>query len=142
VTKYFVRSASDAPEKGPYSPKELARSLEKGLVGAKATARREDSDEWVPARDVVGAYLAERAEKRSARSSAATEHAMAAVPSARAPNIVVWTGVLMGVAGIALTAFFASSGRSSEIWPVALIVGGAYMAVRGLIRGALRKDDQ
>jgi len=140
--KYFVRSDDDAPEKGPYSPKELERSLEKGFLGAKSTARREDAEEWVSLRDVVAEHRARRAEKRARRDSAEMAHAMAPVPSGWRPNILVWTGVVVGVGGIALTAYFASNGRSGEMWPLGLVLGGAYMAVRGLIRGAVRRDDE
>jgi hypothetical protein len=140
--KYFVRASDDAPEKGPYGRKHLARSLEKGLLGNGATARLADSEEWVPLRDVVAAFHAERAEKRAMRSSAEMEHAMAAIPAPRPPNPLLWIGVVVGLAGVALSVGFAATGTSSGVWPVAVILGGVYMAIRGVIRGARREDDE
>jgi hypothetical protein len=137
--KYFVRSSNDAPEKGPYAPDQLAKSYEKGLLGAKATARREDSDEWLLLKDVVAALP--RNTKSRARSDENDAHALAAVRPRRGVHPLVWVGVLTGVAGVVLMAVFAPSGSSESPWPLTMIVVGAYIAVRWLIRGAIRRDD-
>ena len=75
-SQFFVRANEDAPEKGPYSPAQLAKSFEKGLLGAKAVARREDADEWRPLKDVI-ASVAPPKRKRRDRSQANDEHALA-----------------------------------------------------------------
>jgi len=143
---YFVRARDDAPEKGPYTPAQLVKSQEKGLLGAKATARASGSEEWLPLKDVVAALLAARSEKKRARESADLDandaHALGSVPRPRRFNFMVWFGVIIGLAGVATTAAMASSGSPGATWPLALTLGGAYIAVRGLISGTRRDEHE
>lgn len=142
---YFVRARDDAPEKGPYTPAQLVKAHEKGLLGAKATARIEGSEDWLPLKDVVATVVAARREKKRAREreddDANDAHALAAIPPPRHFNFMVWMGVIVGVAGVATTAALASSGTHGATWPLALTLGGAYIAVKGLITGTRRDDE-
>lgn len=140
--RYFVRSSEGAPEKGPFSPAQLVKSQENALLGKQAVVRLDGSEEWLPLRDVVASILAARAEKKAMRNSPEMEHAMAAIPSGRPPNALLWLGVVVGLAGVAFTVGFAASGESRHVWPVGMILGGVFMAVRGLIRASRSRDDE
>jgi hypothetical protein len=140
--QYFVRSSQDAPENGPFSRAQLAKSLENSLLGVKATARRQGSDEWLPLKDVVASFPPKK-KKRSARGSgdANDEHALASAARIRGVNPLVWIGVVVGLVGVGLTVTFAATNLSSD-WPLAFVAVGVYLAIRGFIRGPASTDDE
>lgn len=140
---WFVRASEGAPEKGPFTPAQLAKSHERNLLGKDAKARLEGSEEWRPLADVAKEILAERAEKKSKRARRSVEdetHALGGAPSRRSLHPFVWLGVVVGLGGLAVTVGFAATGREGGVWPVGLVLAGLYMIVRGLITGARRDE--
>lgn len=129
--RYFVRSGEGAPEKGPYDREQVAKSYDKGLLGATAVARAEDSEEWVPLKTLLADEVAKK--KGDAfvgrRSGGEDRVDYEALQAQRSGTGLMYTGIAVCVVGIIATMM--TSGQSVFI---GAIIGGVIMAIRGAVR--------
>lgn len=132
--KYFVRASADAPVKGPFELDALRKSLDRGLMKPEAEARGESSEEWVTLKSL---FKPEVEAKERKAESAEFERAVAMRNMERqgergAGSANVTIGIVMLVAGLALTGVSMSAGQSGGVIFVGLILFGIIRIIRGL----------
>jgi hypothetical protein len=137
--KYFVRASADAPVKGPFTRDAIGKSLERGLMKLDAEARAEDGEEWVTLKSLFKPEedskqrRREQAEYREAQTARDMQAAAERARSGGSANVAI--GVVMLVAGLALTGISMSAGSRGGVIFVGLIVFGIVRVIRGAAAG-------
>lgn len=133
--KFFVRASADAPEKGPFDRDALRKSFDRGLVKPEAEARPDGGSEWVTLKALFKAEddaMDRKAEAASyERSTALRDIQERRQRRERGANVTV--GVIMLVAGLALTLASLSAGRGGGAIFIGLIVFGIVRIIRGAV---------
>jgi hypothetical protein len=136
ASRFYVKAAADAPEKGPFTEDLLKQSIDNKLLGENALVREENGTEWVSVR-------ARQTKKQNERDAMlvqfARKDAVAAERStATASNRRVLLGAVAIVTGLLLTIV---SYRGAEevgggryVVFTGLIVFGIVQVIRGLVR--------
>jgi hypothetical protein len=133
--KYFVRSSTDGPEKGPYEIDALQKSFDRGLLKSDAMARLDGGEKWVSLKELLAPEIAKGVKRRSAEDEADFARARARdfeiENQRRSGSANLGIGLAMVAAGIVLTLISTSKAGGGGIIFVGLIVFGIVRIIRG-----------